>query len=75
MKLDSAKLVTARHRMGLNQTQLAKKSRLTLTTISKAENGHDLYPSTGKKICQVLGIDLAEMVVVSNRPSERGDAA
>jgi transcriptional regulator with XRE-family HTH domain len=75
MKLNSAKLVTARHRKGLNQTQVAQKSGLTVTTISKAENGHDVYPITGKKICQVLNIDLAEIVVPSVEQQAGGDAA
>jgi len=59
----------------MNQTQLAKKTGLTLTTISKVENGRDVYPATGKKICQVLGIDLADIVVPSEERQEGGDAA
>lgn len=73
MKLDGAKLVAARHRKGMSQEELAFACGLTKTTISYAENGRDVYPSTGKKICTALEIDLAVVVLPEER--ENGDAA
>lgn len=72
MKLNAAKVVTARHQKGMNQTELARKCGLTVVTISKAENGGDVYPATGKRICRALGIELSEVVLPTE---DDGDAA
>lgn len=69
MKLDSAKLKTARLRMGLNQSEVAEGSGVSLTTVSNAEAGKDIYPSTGRHLCNFLGLDLADVVI----PVESGN--
>jgi transcriptional regulator with XRE-family HTH domain len=63
MKLNVTKVIDARHRKGMNQTQVAKAAGLTIATISKIENGGEVYPDTGKRLCDVLGIDLADCVL------------
>ncbi len=72
MQLDKKKIVTARHRKGWNQTQLAKKSKLTITTISKAENEFDVYPGTGEKICRALNVALADVVIPEEERNAKG---
>ena len=73
MKLNSGMLITGRQRKGWNQTELAEKSGVSVVTISKAENGNDVRPSTGVAICTTLDIDLAAAVIPVE--SENGDAA
>lgn len=65
MKLDGMKLRRERESKGLNQTQVAKKCkpRTTVVTISNAENGRDLYPSTAKRICDALNIELKDVML------------
>ena len=73
MKLDGSRLVTARHRKGLNQFEVASAVGVSIVTVSNAENNRDVYPGTGRKICEFLGIDLAAVVLPAMKGS--GDAA
>lgn len=75
MKLDSAKLITARHRKGMNQTKLAEACGVSIVTISNAENEKDVYPATGLRICEILEISLAEVVLPVESEGKDGDAA
>lgn len=63
MKLDSRKIVTERLKRGLKQSQVAKKCKLSLMTISNAENEKELYPATAKTICDFYGLDLASAML------------
>lgn len=74
MKLNGARLITARHQRGWNQTELARRCGLTIQTISGAENGKDVYPATGDVICSVLGLNLKDVVVPTEKAGD-GDAA
>jgi transcriptional regulator with XRE-family HTH domain len=74
MKLDSKKVITARFKRGLSQSQVAKKCRLSLMTISNAENEKELYPATAKTICDFLDLDLAG-VMLPIEGEGNGDAA
>jgi transcriptional regulator with XRE-family HTH domain len=71
MKLNGAKLVMARYRKGWHQRDVANATGLTSVTISNAETGKSVDPRTGKKICEALEIDLADVVLAE----EDGDAA
>ena len=75
MKLVGAVVITARHRRGWNQTQLAKKAKLSLQTICKAERGGEIHPATGKVICQVLELAPEEVVIPPGAEAGDGDAA
>lgn len=74
MKMNGTKLIDARYQKGLNQTQVAEGADVSLYTIVKAEAGKDVYPATGKKICDFLGLDLAT-VVLPLEAEGNGDAA
>lgn len=65
--LDGRKLVLARQKKGLSQQKVSKKTKLSLPTIIRAESGGNVFPSTGKRICDFLGIDFV--------PLGNGDAA
>ena len=69
MKLDGAKLIDARHRRGLNQGQVATGASISIVTVCNAENEKDVYPATGKKLCDFLGLDIADSVLPSRRNS------
>jgi DNA-binding XRE family transcriptional regulator len=74
MRLNGNKLKEGRFRKGLNQGKLAKACGVTKSTILNAEKGKDVYPETGKRICEYLGIDLAEVVLPISTEGN-GDAA
>ncbi len=63
MKLNGAKLINARHGKGMKQAEVADACDVTIVTISNAENGKDVYPATGKKICDFLELDLPDVVL------------
>jgi transcriptional regulator with XRE-family HTH domain len=70
MKLNGSMVRDGRHRKGLTQQQLAEALEMSAPTIVRAENGGDIWPTTGKLICEFLQVDLAKAVV-----PEEGDAA
>lgn len=70
MKLDGRKLIHARHRKGLTQKQVSKRTKLSLPTIINAESGRDVFPKTGHSLCRFLEIDLAEVVLPVNGEEE-----
>jgi transcriptional regulator with XRE-family HTH domain len=75
MKLNGTRLINARHQKGLNQRAVADACGVSLVTISNAEHGKEVYPATGKKICEFLEIDLAETVLPVQEREGDGDAA
>lgn len=73
MKLYGTMILDARDRKGLTQAGLAKALKISVPTIARAESGSDIHPTTGKLICEFLGVNLARAVVP--RSEENGDAA
>lgn len=72
MKLYGIKIKTKRLRRGWTQTILSKKARVGIVTVSRAESGVSISPTNAMRICNVLDMDLGEVM----RPLEsNGDAA
>lgn len=63
MKLNGAMLRDARDRKGLTQGEVAEKLKMSIATVSSAENGNDIHQSTGVRLCDFLEIELAKVVV------------
>lgn len=63
MVLNQTKVINARNRLGLNQEELAELAEVSAPTIRRAEGGEGIHPSTGKRICGVLHIELADTVL------------
>lgn len=74
MKLDGLTLQRARLRQGMTMSQVAKKARVTTATVSNAESEKHIYPTTAKRICDVLGLIVADAMLPIRR-NGRGDAA
>jgi transcriptional regulator with XRE-family HTH domain len=45
-----------RHRRALSQEELAKRARVSRTTIIKLEAGRDAWPQTVRKLARALGV-------------------
>lgn len=75
MKLNGNVLRNARDRRALTQTDVAEALEMSIATVNKAENGAEIHPSTGRKLCEYLGVELATTVVLRPEDGERGDAA
>lgn len=73
MKLKSAMMKDARDRKGLTQEELSAHVDISVPTIVRAENEGDIHPSTGRVLCEFLGVDLAAAVLP--RAEEDGNAA
>lgn len=76
MRLNGAMLKNARDRKGLTQQELATAVGLSVPTIVRAEQGGLISPSTGRLICEYLGIALAAAVVPRAEklpPAPKGD--
>lgn len=56
MKADYYTIKVERFNQGLTQLDLAKKAKLSLRTIAKAERGQDISPRTNKAIKEALGL-------------------
>ena len=72
MKLNGNMLKDARDRKGLTQDELAQGVGISVPTVVRAEKGEEIWPTTGRELCQFLGVDLEKAVIprVGN-----GDAA
>lgn len=57
MQADYYEIKVARFRQGLNQTDLAKKAKISLRTVIKAEKGESITPKTNKAIRDALGLE------------------
>jgi transcriptional regulator with XRE-family HTH domain len=63
MDIDGEKLRRARQRRLLTQTELAEKASLTLSTLSRLENGfQQARISTVRRLALALGIDPSELL-------------
>jgi transcriptional regulator with XRE-family HTH domain len=65
MKLDGVRLRRERERQGLSQTDVVSlvkkaKQKITVGTVSNAENGYDVYPRNAKKICDALKVEIED---------------
>lgn len=72
MKLNGNMLKDARDRKGMTQDELAQGVGISVPTVVRAEKGEEIWPTTGRELCQFLGVDLEKAVIprVGN-----GDAA
>ena len=71
VQINANKLINARHRRGLSQQQVVDLARtlgrkLSLFTISKAENGGPVNPGTAMTFSEVLNIPMRQLVVELN---------
>ncbi len=55
-------LRTLREERVLTVSELARQAGVSKNTISKAENGGSVYPSTVRKLAQALGVDPSDLV-------------
>jgi DNA-binding XRE family transcriptional regulator len=74
MKLKSAIMKDARDRKGLTQEELSAHVDISVPTIVRAENEGDINPSTGRTLCEFLGVNLAA-AVLPRSTEEDGNAA
>ncbi len=72
MKLHGSLLKDARDRKGLLQDELAREVGVSVPTIVKAEQSGEIWPTTGRKICEFLGVDLE--IAVIPRAEDRSNA-
>lgn len=63
MRLNGQHLRDARDRKGLSIVDLSEALNMSNSTISAAENGEEVRPSTGRRLCDFLQLDLAVVVV------------
>lgn len=75
MRLNGNMLRDARDRKALTQTAVAVKLGMSTATVNSAENGADIHASTGRRICEFLGIDLAKAVIPRVANEGDGNAA
>jgi len=54
----SLKILDIREHLGLSQTEVAKKAKVTQQQLSKIENGVNCNIATFLKVCHALGIKL-----------------
>jgi transcriptional regulator with XRE-family HTH domain len=62
VEVDVVKLKSLRQQRVLTIEQLAEKARVSKNTISKAERGGSVYPSSIHKIASALQVDPSELV-------------
>jgi transcriptional regulator with XRE-family HTH domain len=62
VEVDVEKLWELRINHGLTQRQLARKARISNTTLSKIEHGGGAMPPTLKKIADVLGVKPVDLL-------------
>jgi transcriptional regulator with XRE-family HTH domain len=65
VEVDVDKLKKLRREKVLTIEQLAARAHVSKNTISKAERGGSIYPSSIHKIATALGVDPSELVKVS----------
>jgi transcriptional regulator with XRE-family HTH domain len=56
------KLKTLREERVLTVAELARQAGVSKNTISKAENGGSVYPSTVRKLAGALGVDPSDLI-------------
>ena len=65
VEVDVVKLKELRTQRVMTITQLADKAGVSKNTISKAERGGSVYPSSVHKIASALGVEPSELVKAS----------
>ncbi len=65
MEVDVVKLKNLRRQRVLTIEQLAAQAGVSKNTISKAERGGSIYPSTVHKLATALGVEPGELVKAS----------
>lgn len=66
VKIDKRKLQQARIRKGLSQRGLARVAGVSALSINRLEQGNSIpRPSTLKKICDVLDVDILKICNIS----------
>jgi transcriptional regulator with XRE-family HTH domain len=64
MEVDVETLKALRQKQVLTVAELAQKAGVSKNTISKAENGGSVYPSTVRKLARALGVEPSDLVGV-----------
>jgi len=62
MEVDMETLKTLREERVLTVAELARQAGVSKNTISKAENGGSVYPSTVRKLARALNVEPADLV-------------
>lgn len=62
LKLDIKRIVTKRRQMGLAQYNVAHLADVSVVTIGAMERGKNVHLGTLKKVCDVLGLPMDEIV-------------
>jgi transcriptional regulator with XRE-family HTH domain len=62
VEVDAMKLRNLRKQQVLTIEQLASRAGVSKNTISKAENGGSVYPSSIHKIASALGVEASDLV-------------
>jgi len=52
----------------MTQRDLARKSKVSLRTISNIERGHDCRPTTKRKLLEGMGMEFKHRLLVFPRP-------
>ncbi len=68
----SLKILDIREHLGLSQTEVARKAKVTQQQLSKIENGVNCNIATFLKVCNALGIKLD---LETSKPSHLGRKA
>ena len=63
VKVDVDKLWKLRVNQGLTQRELARKARISNSTLSKIEHGGGAMPPTLKKLADVLGVEPVDLLL------------
>ena len=65
MKIKSSLVRTVAYEKGLTQKEISKKTGLSVYAVFQAFNDKSIRESTASKICNVLGLELKDVVVWS----------
>lgn len=71
MLIDASRIRAERVVRGFTQTALARKVRRCPATISNLENGKGVGPKTLKRIADVLGIPMEEILCRENESANK----
>jgi transcriptional regulator with XRE-family HTH domain len=62
MKLKRERVRYARDRLGWSLRMVGEKAGTNAATVLRAEHGHEIRPSTARKIACALGVEVADLV-------------
>ena len=66
MKINTEKLERARLLKGWSKTALAEQANVDPSTVGRVERGENLKPETVKRIADVLGVNMEELLLENN---------